>query len=109
MFAKNWKVFVVLGVLIWSVCTLIQFIPDTKLQELQKISAMPPPELQTNIMKRVENLPDWSKMNQFQREDAIKGLQEEAAYANNLQILGHFHNYTIATNLKLGLDLRGGS
>lgn len=109
MFAKNWKVFVVLGVLIWSICTLIQVIPDDKLKEIQKLTAMSPAELQEDINRRLEALPDWTKMNQFQKEDAMKSLQDESAYGNNLQILGHVKNYTIATNLKLGLDLRGGS
>lgn len=109
MFAKNWKTFVVLAVLIWSICTLVQVIPDEKLKDLQKVAAMSPEELQADITRRLQSLPDWSKMNQFQREDALKSLQEEAAYANNLQILGHVQNHTIVTNLKLGLDLRGGS
>ena len=109
MFAKNWKVFVVLGVLIWSLCQLIQVIPDQKYAELQKVAAMSPRELQDNITERLSKLPDYSKMNQFQQEDARKTLQDEASYANNLQVLGHYQNHMIVTNLKLGLDLRGGS
>lgn len=109
MFAKNWKVFVVLGVLFWSLSTLFQVIPDQQLKQLQATAKMSPTDLQADIMARLEKLPDWNKMNQFQKEDSLKTLQEEAAYANNLQILGHVDKYTIVTNLKLGLDLRGGS
>lgn len=109
MFAKNWKVFVVLGVLIWSCWTLVQVIPDDKWARLQAMSSMPPSELQTEIMKRLESMPDWGKLNQFQKEDAIKEAQDEAAFANNLQVLAKVKGYTIATGLKLGLDLRGGS
>lgn len=109
MFAKNWKVLAVLTVLVWSLTTLFQVIPDAKLQELQRLSSLPPKDLQADISSRLEKMPDWAKMNTFQREDALKSLQEEAGYANNLQILGHYNNYAIVTNLKLGLDLRGGS
>ena len=109
MFAKNWKMFMVLGVLIWSLCTLLQVIPDSRLKELHRIAALKPFELATDINSRLEKLPDWPKLNQFQREDMTKELQDEAAYANNMQVLGHFQNYVLVSNLKLGLDLRGGS
>jgi preprotein translocase subunit SecD len=109
MFAKNWKALVVFAVLIWSLSTLFIFIPDPEFKRVQGIAAMSPSQLQADIMGRLSKLPDFSKMNQFQREDAMKAMQEESAFGNNLQVLGHFHNYTICTNLKLGLDLRGGS
>lgn len=136
MFAKNWKAIVVLAVLVWSLSTLFQVIPDSQLKQLQDIAAMSPNDLQADIASRLEKLPDFGKMNQFQREDAMKTLQEEAALGNNLQILAHVHldpicsalksvvslvnknlaseidpwrTDTICTNLKLGLDLRGGS
>ncbi|MBX9720398.1 MAG: hypothetical protein K2X81_03290, partial [Candidatus Obscuribacterales bacterium] len=109
MFAKNWKVFVVLGVLCWSLCTLFQIIPNAKLAEIQKMADTPPADLQAEMMARLEKLPDWSKMNQFQREDALKTMQEEAAYAHNIQVLTKVDKYSLVTNLKLGLDLRGGS
>lgn len=99
----------VLGVLTWSLCTLFQVIPESRLKELQRIAALKPMDLASDINQRLEKLPDWHKMNQFQHEDMTKELQDEAAYANNMQILGHFQNYVIVSNLKLGLDLRGGS
>lgn len=109
MLAKNWKVLIVLGVLAWSLTTLFQLLPDAKLKELQRLSSLPPIELQADIINRLQKLPDWNKLNTFQREDALKSLQEEAAYANNMQVLGQVGSYSIVTNLKLGLDLRGGS
>ncbi|MBX9687459.1 MAG: protein translocase subunit SecD [Candidatus Obscuribacterales bacterium] len=109
MFAKNWKVIIVLTVLVWSLTTLFQVIPDSQLAELQKISSMSPADLQQDILARMEKLPDWEKMNQFQKEDTLKTFQEEASYANNLQVLTHINKYAIVTDLKLGLDLRGGS
>jgi preprotein translocase subunit SecD len=109
MFAKNWKGIAVLSVLVWSLCTLFQIIPDKELDRLDKLSAMSPPDLQMHIEKEIEHLPDYEKMNQFQREDAVKEKQDEAAYANNLQRLYHSNGYWLVTNLKLGLDLRGGS
>ncbi len=109
MFAKNWKLIMVLGVLAWSLCTLFQVIPESRLTELQRISALKPMDLAGDISQRLEKLPDWSKLNQFQREEYTKELQDEAAYANNMQVLGHFQHYVLVSNLKLGLDLRGGS
>lgn len=108
---KNWKLFAVLGVLFWSLATLFQVIPDKQMEEYKRIASMTPSELQLDIDSRLRKLPDWEsdKMTQFQKEDARKALQEEASLANNLQILAHIQGYTIATNLKLGLDLRGGS
>ncbi|MBY0359091.1 MAG: protein translocase subunit SecD [Candidatus Obscuribacterales bacterium] len=109
MFAKNWKVFAVLIVLIWSLTTLFQVLPEAKLKELQRLTELSPADLQSDIAGRLEKLPGWDKMNTFQREDALKSLQEEAAATNNMQVLGHYQGYAIVTNLKLGLDLRGGS
>ena len=109
MFAKNWKLFAVVAVLIWSITTLFQFLPDQRLQELQRIAALSPSDLQRDISGRLEKLPEWPKLTMFQREDALKIAQEEAASANNMQILGKIANYTVVSNLKLGLDLKGGS
>jgi preprotein translocase subunit SecD len=109
MFAKNWKVFVVLGVLVWSLTTLFQVIPDAELKRVEELAAMPPTDLQMDIDKRLQNLPDYGKMNQFQKEDAVKAMQDEASLGNNLQKLYSYHGYNLVTNLKLGLDLRGGS
>lgn len=97
------------GVLLWSLCTLFQVIPEEKLKQLQHLTELPADQLQLDIRARSERHPDWNKLNEFQREDMLKELQDEAAYANNLQVLGHVGNYAIVTNLKLGLDLRGGS
>lgn len=109
MFVKNWKLIAVLGVLIWSITTLFQFLPDARLKELQRIAALSPADLQLDITKRLEKTDGWEKLTMFQREDALKIAQEEASTANNMQILGKVGDYTIVTNLKLGLDLKGGS
>lgn len=109
MFAKNWKLFAVVGVLIWSIMTLFQFLPEDKLKELQRIAALSPRDLQGDITTRLEKRPDWSKLSLFQREDAVKEAQDEASKANNMQVLGKIGPYTVVTNLKLGLDLKGGS
>lgn len=109
MFAKNWKLFAVIGVVVWSIMTLFQFLPDARLKELQRISAISPKDLQADILSRLEKRPDWGKLSLFQREDAVKELQDEASRANNMQVLGKVAGYTVVTNLKLGLDLKGGS
>lgn len=109
MFAKNWKGLAVLVVLVWSLFTLFQVVPETQLAEWQKMSAMPPEQLQTYVLDRLEKAPDYAKLDSFQRESRTKLAFEEAQFANNIQVLGHVKGYAIITNLKLGLDLRGGS
>ena len=111
MFSRNWKGLMVLGVFIWSLCTLFQVMPEKRLVEIQALAALPPSQVQSDITARLEKLPDWGKMNQFQREDLTKELQDEASAANNMQVLFRHlpGDYAMVTNLKLGLDLRGGS
>lgn len=109
MFAKNWKALLVLFAVAWSFLTLFQVIPEAELKRLERIAATPPAQYQEEIKEKLKSSPDWPKWNEFQKEDAMKEAQEEAARANNLQVLGHVANHAIITNLKLGLDLRGGS
>ncbi len=109
MFQKNWKALAVLGVLIWSLTNLFQVVPESQLKEWQRMAALPPEELQVDVLTRVEKTPGYEKMDGFQRESRTKLLFEEAQFANNIQVLGHVKGYAIITNLKLGLDLRGGS
>lgn len=108
-FSKNWKTLVVLAVLVWSVCTLVQVMPVAEYKRLVAMSNTKPEDLQAEIKTRLESLPDWPKMNRFQQEDAIKEEQDKVSYANNLQKLCQAKGYVFVTNLKLGLDLRGGS
>lgn len=120
MFLKNWKLLAVLGVFIWSLVTLFQVVPDnpavTKekapigtLQYYEYLSDLDPVQLQAYVDQRLRSDPAWARMNTFQRDDAKKELLEEASFANNIQVVGRVADHAIVTNLKLGLDLRGGS
>lgn len=115
---KNWKPLAVLAVFIWSLCNLFQIIPDDpkanppkpgSLQYYEHIAALSPTDLQNEIGARLSQSPDWNNLNQFQREDRIKEQQDEASFANNMQVVYRKDGHAIITNLKLGLDLRGGS
>src|SRR5262245_40402204 len=123
MLGKKWKLLVVVGVLAWSVVTLFRVIPQTELDRLNHLASIGPADLQKEVMERLEKLPGWEKMNNFEHEDSVKRAFEEAQYANNIQLIGQFHlpalasvkgmeayqNAAVITNFKLGLDLRGGS
>lgn len=108
-FFKDWKALAVLGVLFWSLFTLFQVEPKEKLDQWQKLAALTPQELKTHVQQDAEKLKDWPKMNNYEREDTIKRMLEEAQTANNIQVIAHYKNYVLFTSLKLGLDLRGGS
>src|SRR2546421_128383 len=118
MLAKNWKLLAVLGVFIWSVVNLFQIVTADQLKYYDDLAAKTPQELQDYIGQRLMQVKNWDKLTEFQREEIRKQLNEEAQFANNLQVLGHFSvpkgmpqagDYDLITNLKLGLDLRGGS
>jgi preprotein translocase subunit SecD len=118
MFMKNWKPLAVLAVFIWSLCTLLQVIPDDpsanpakqgSLQYYEHLASTPPAELQNEIGAKLSSRPDWAQMNQFQREDAMKEQLDDASFGNNMQVLWRGKGKAVITNLKLGLDLRGGS
>lgn len=111
----DWKPFAVSLVFILSVMTLFQIAPTETVKEWQRLADLPPSEIGLEVEKRVTSLPDWDKMNFYAREHALKQEKENAGKANNIQILTHFvspvdkKEYALFTNLKLGLDLRGGS
>ena len=118
MFLKHWKLLAVIGVFIWSLVNLFQVLPDYpnatppkagSLQYYEHLGTLSPHDLQTEIADQLHAMPGYDRMNTFQREEAQKNLLEEASFANNIQVLGHYHNYALITNLRLGLDLRGGS
>lgn len=106
---KDWKPFAVLAVLIWSLVNLFQIVPEGNIAEWQRLANLTGSNLQTEVLKRVEKIPGWDKMNNYQREDAVKTEYDNAGMGNNIQVLGTYKGYALFTNLKLGLDLRGGS
>lgn len=108
-FFKDWKPVTVVVVLIWSLVNLIQVVPNETLKDWQYLANLTGDPLRDEVMKRIQKLPNFSSMNDYQKEDAVKRLYEDAGIGNNIQILGHVKGYTVFTNLKLGLDLRGGS
>jgi preprotein translocase subunit SecD len=123
MLGKKWKLLVVIGVLAWSMLTLFRLASEKELQHLEHLASLPPTDLQREVVEKARKVPGWDKLNNFEQEDAIKRGFEEAQYANNIQVLSRWHspalsqvpvlseyaNGCILTNLKLGLDLRGGS
>ncbi|HNB16345.1 MAG TPA: protein translocase subunit SecD [Candidatus Obscuribacter sp.] len=108
-FFKDWKPTTVLVVLIWSLTNLIQVVPNATVKDWQFLSSLSGEPLRREVMQRVEKQPGYEKMNDYQKEFAIKSEYENAAMGNNIQVLGHIKGHTVFTNLKLGLDLRGGS
>ncbi len=110
---KDWKPWAVVLVLCWSLYSLIQIAPQEKFDDWQALGSMPPSQLTAAITERAAKAPGAEKMNMYEKEDLVKQLQDEAQMSNNIQTLGHFHfnkkKFVVFTNLKLGLDLRGGS
>jgi preprotein translocase subunit SecD len=88
---------------------LFQIVPDSQLQEWQRLANLPPEQLQDDVLKRVKGQAGWDKMTNFEQEDAIKQGFDDALFADNIQVITKSHGYALITNLKLGLDLRGGS
>jgi len=108
-FFKDWKPFAVIAVLTWSLVNLVQVVPDATVKDWQDLSELKGDALQTAVLERVKKTRGWDKMNPREKDEAIKTEFEMSSLANNIQILGHVRHHTIFTNLKLGLDLRGGS
>ncbi len=116
MLAKNWKPLAVLGVLIWSLTTVFRFCPQPQLDSWMKLAGMTPAEVQKEVLTNVEKTPGWDKMNTFEHEEAIKTAFDDAQTGNNIQVIKQNvqlpfskQKWAIYTNMKLGLDLRGGS
>jgi len=121
---RDWKPFAVIGVLIWSLLNLIQIEPTATVAQWQHLASLPPDQLNMEVQNRVQKIQGWDKMSAYEREDLLKQNYDLAQLANNIQILGYCNGYdirltptfkvqpekyVILTNLKLGLDLRGGS
>ncbi len=106
---KDWKPWAVIGLLTWSLVNLIQVVPDQQVKDWQYLSNLSGDSLQTEVLERVKKQRGWDKFNPREKDEAIKNEFEMSSMANNIQILGHVRKYTLYTNLKLGLDLRGGS
>lgn len=108
-FIKDWKPIAIIGVLIWSLTTLLQVEPEKVVNDWQALAAMPPEALKLEVNRRVEATPGFAKMNEYEKEDLYKRTTDNAQMANNMQIIKHVNGHVVFTTLKLGLDLRGGS
>ena len=106
---KDWKPFAVLGVLIWSLMTLVQVEPEKTVEDWQHLASLTPDKLSMEIQNRITSSPGYDKITSYQQEDMLKRQYDLVQLANNMQILGHVKGYVVFTSLKLGLDLRGGS
>lgn len=112
---KDWKPIAVIVVFALSMYTLFKVEPLSTVKEWQRLSDLPPDQLTTEIQAKVLKMASEQKMNEYQKEHLLKSEQENAQMANNIQIIHQFdvpgqkEPYVVFTNLKLGLDLRGGS
>lgn len=106
---KDWKPIAVIIALGWSLVTLFHVEPEKTVNDWIALGNLPSNELRAEVDKRIQAMPNFAKMNEYEKEDAQKRLLDEAQLANNIQILHKFNSYVLFTSLKLGLDLRGGS
>ncbi|HMP54713.1 MAG TPA: hypothetical protein PKD05_24400, partial [Candidatus Melainabacteria bacterium] len=113
---KDWKPLAVLGVLIWSLTTLFQVRSKSAVDDWIYLSKLPPQELSITVQQRMITNPRFKEMNDYAREDLQKSIYDKALNGNTLQKITDFKMpfgskkvYTVFTNLRLGLDLRGGS
>lgn len=113
---KDWKPLAVVGVLIWSLTTLFQVRSKSAVDDWIYLSKLPPQELSITVQQRMITNPRFKEMNDYAREDLQKSIYDKALTGNTLQKITDFKMpfgskkvYTVFTNLRLGLDLRGGS
>ncbi len=106
---KDWKFPLVICVFIWSLLTLFSVCTKNEYENWQRLAQLSPFELRQDVYSRLVKRSDFAKLTSFQKEDFVKNMLDEANIANNIQVLGHYKHYLLYTNLKLGLDLRGGS
>ncbi|MBU6454625.1 MAG: protein translocase subunit SecD [Cyanobacteria bacterium REEB67] len=98
-----------MAVLLWSLVNLIQVEPNKTIDDWKYLSNLTGDALQNEVFQRVKKIPGYDKLTGREREELVKEEYDRASMANNIQVLGHARGYTIFTNMKLGLDLRGGS
>ncbi|QQR56527.1 MAG: protein translocase subunit SecD [Candidatus Melainabacteria bacterium] len=122
---RDWKPMAVIVVFFWSLTTLFRIEPESTVNHWIELSNLSAQELNLEIQKRCTEMPRWQKMNFYEKEHVVKEELEKAQLANNIQILKRIGianlaqtlnldkkiptRYVLFTNLKLGLDLRGGS
>src|SRR5271156_5668641 len=106
---RDWKPIAVIVVFLWSLFTLFQVERQSTVDDWEKLAQLPPQELKEKVQAKAQAMPDWSKLNTFEKDDLTKRLTDEGQLFNNIQILGKRDGWVLFTNLKLGLDLKGGS
>lgn len=112
----DWKPIAVVVVLAWSLATLFQIRSKSAVDDWIYLSNITPDELATAVYNRMATHPRINEMNSYAREDLKKSIYDKALLGNTLQKITDFKApfgskkvYTVFTNLRLGLDLRGGS
>jgi len=108
-FSSDWKTIAVSLVFIWSVFTLFQVDKQSNLKDWKQLGNLPVIKLKEEIWQRIEKLPDAAKMDRYERDEIFKQMLERAQSTNTIQIIWQNKRWVLYTNLKLGLDLRGGS
>lgn len=106
---KDWKPIAVVVALGWALVTLFHVEPEKTVNDWIALGNLPSYELRAEVDKRLQAMPNYAKMNEYEKEDNQKRLMDDAQLANNIQIIEKYNGYVLFTSLKLGLDLRGGS
>lgn len=96
-------------VFFWSTGTLVQIDKQKDLAEWRRLSNLPIVTLKREVWKKAQNRPNWSKMDRSEQEEIYKQMLDRVQSANSIQVLWRNHRWAVFTDLKLGLDLRGGS
>jgi preprotein translocase subunit SecD len=108
-FSIDWKAVIVIVVFGWSCFTLFQLDKQSDIKSWRELGNLPVLQLKQEISKKIEKLPNVSKMDRYEKDEIYKQMLERAQSANSLQIIWQNKRWALYTNLKLGLDLRGGS
>jgi preprotein translocase subunit SecD len=106
---SDWKPIAVSVAFLLSLTTLIHVATQAKLDSWLELVSVPVTDVKIKVRQKAQALKDWNKMNKYEQDEIVKDMLDQVQLANNMQILGKLKRYVFYTNLKLGLDLKGGS
>lgn len=106
---SDWKPLAVSAAFLLSLTTLVHIDSQAHLDKWLELASVPATDIKEKVKEKAQALKDWNKMNKYEQDETVKDMLDQVQLANNIQVLGKYRRYVIFTNLKLGLDLRGGS
>lgn len=109
LFFGDWKAITVVVVFLCSLFTLFQIDKQSTLKEWRELGNLSVFQLKQALGEKIAKMPDSAKMDRYEKDELYKQMLERAQSANNLQVIWQNKRWVLYTNLKLGLDLRGGS